>query len=159
MRLLRRWRPVCAFSGEDGGSCVSFGEISLRSVGLSFDAKGGRILSSPAMRGSSGWPAWLGTADLCSCWWSDGRQCGFLPLPFMLRGWLMYVQRNQNTRARPRCGLLQQFPRSWSPSAWRKDCGGLTGVMDDGGGIAGCVSLSFVPGCFLQNAGVYCVTS
>jgi hypothetical protein len=68
-----------------------------------------------------------------------GRQCGFLPLPFMLRGWLMYVQRNQNTGAGPRCGLLQQFPRSWSPSAWRKDCGGLAGVMDDGGGIAGCV--------------------
>jgi len=34
VRLLRRWRPVCVFSGEDGGSCVSFGGISLRSVGL-----------------------------------------------------------------------------------------------------------------------------
>ena len=134
----------------------------MRSVGLSFVAKGYESFLPLRcnLQGSSGWPAWLGTADLCSCWWSDGRQCGFLPLPFMLRGWLMYVQRIQNTGAGPRCGLLQQFPRSWSPSAWRKDCDGLAGVMDDGGGIAGCVcvSLSFVPGCFLQNAGVYCVT-
>ncbi|RCV20917.1 hypothetical protein SETIT_4G096500v2 [Setaria italica] len=121
--LLRR--QIKILSGDGGGYCVFSGEVFVRS-----------LLACPVI------------VDIFSNLWSDGRRSGLLPVPFVLWGWLMRVQRNRSTGDGPRCGLLQHFPSSLGrPSAWRKEdlaglqSDGVAGVIDDGRNIAGCVRL------------------
>ncbi|CAN6201195.1 unnamed protein product [Urochloa humidicola] len=157
------WR-IKLISGDGGEYGVFSGEILGRSVVLSFGAKGERILSSPALQGFAGLLAWSATAAVLSDWWFVDRWCGSSPLPFVSWGWLMRVQWNQSIVDGPRCRVLQQCPRYWSPLTWRKeDLAGLqapevAGVEVEDGHTAGCVRISHLYwGVSCKKAGVYCM--
>ena len=162
MELLRG--RIKLVSGDGGDYGVFSDEIFGRSVIFSFAAKGERIRSSPALQVFAGLLVWPATVATSSDWCFVERWCGLLPLLFVPWEWLMRIQWIQSIMDGPRCRVLQQCPRYWSPLTWRKeDLAGLqssevAGVENEDGDIARCVRhFQMYWGVFCKKAGVYCM--